>query len=98
MIINHHEILVLYDGVEVPLWLYHEVLDQIKEIIDIWPHNTCYTLKNICDREFWDSLTQGEQRLAGKCVPHMIISGVLPLECTGKNRANALLYRKKKWV
>jgi hypothetical protein len=30
-------------------------------------------------RDFWDSMSSGEQRLAGRCIAHLVFHGKLPL-------------------
>jgi hypothetical protein len=39
-----------------------------------------YTAKKLAGRDFWDSMSSGEQRLAGRCIAHLVSHGELPLE------------------
>jgi len=97
MSINRNDILIFDDGFEIPRWLYNDIISQVRAALKVWTDDVCLTLKMMSDRDFWRQLTQGEQRLVGKCVPHMVINGVLPLSFAGKDKANALKYRNNKW-
>ena len=38
-----------------------------------------YNLKVLCGAEFWKPLSDGQKRMAGRCMVHMVEVGLLPL-------------------
>jgi hypothetical protein len=71
--------IILCDGYTVPNTLYTNVREQVAEIIPAVERDVKYTLEMLCGREFWDQLTDGEKRIAGRCMAQMIVKGLLPL-------------------
>jgi hypothetical protein len=50
-----------------------------------------YEARTLCDPDYWDALTRGEQIKAGACVAYMVRNGDLPLEfaectCSGQKK------------
>jgi hypothetical protein len=87
------EILVLYDGMRGHS-AHRAFYDSIRrEILDIAPAlipGEGYTAEMLCGPEFWCQLSDNEQRLAGRCVAHMVRNGLLPLirlDCRHKSPA-----------
>ena len=74
--------LILYDGHElytVPAAFYSVVRNQVAEIIPAVERDVKYTLEMLCGEAFWKQLTDGEKRMAGRCMAQMIAKGLLPL-------------------
>lgn len=38
-----------------------------------------YTAKKLAGRDYWDSMSSGEQRLAGRCIAYLVSHDKLPL-------------------
>jgi hypothetical protein len=80
------EILVLYDGMR-GYSAHRAFYDNIgREILDVTPAlipGEGYTSEMLCSPAFWSQLSNNEQRLAGRCVAHMVRSGLLPLRRLG---------------
>jgi hypothetical protein len=53
---------------------------QVEEIIPAMIPGVKYPLKVMCDPPFWDALTDGQKRIAGRCMVHMVENGMLPLQ------------------
>jgi hypothetical protein len=78
---NHNDTVtyvVLYDGYTAPAYLYNAVRYQVEEIIPAVDPDEIYTLEILCGEAFWQSLTAGEQKMAGRCMAHMVITKQLP--------------------
>ena len=58
------------------LALFHQVKDIIPGMIP----GVRYTLDMLCGPTFWDALTDGQKRIAGRCMVHMVETGMLPLQ------------------
>lgn len=71
--------IILYDGYTVPEKFYKAVLYQVKEIPPALLPGEKYTLEMLCGDVFWQLLTDGEKRMAGRCMAQMVVSGILPL-------------------
>ncbi len=69
---------ILYDGYTVPNTLYTKVRNQVAEIIPAVERDVKYTLEMLCGEAFWKQLTDGEKRMAGRCMALFIVKGLLP--------------------
>ena len=69
--------LILADGYTVTESFYNKVGSQVAEIIPAMLPGAKYTLEMLCGDEFWQSLSNGEKRLAGRCMAHSVASGQL---------------------
>ena len=54
-----------------------------------------YTAKKLAGRDYWGSLSSGEQRLAGRCIAHLVSHGELPLVFVRGKHEYPLRYRLK---
>jgi hypothetical protein len=71
--------IMLHDGYCVSAPFYNTVLLQVEEIIPALERGVKYTLEMLCGEKFWDLLTDGENRMAGRCMANMVVHGQLPL-------------------
>lgn len=71
--------LILYDGYTVSEAFYNKVRRQVHEIIPAMLPGEKYTLEMLCGDEFWLPLSDGNKRLSGRCMAHMVTRGLLPL-------------------
>ena len=69
---------VLYDGYTVSADFYDAVRHQVEDIIPALDPDGIYTLEMLCGNEFWQSLTAGEQKTAGRCMANMVVTNQLP--------------------
>jgi hypothetical protein len=72
------EYIILYDGYTVAAAFFDAVRYQVEEIIPALDPNGIYTLEVLCGDVFWQRLTAGEQRLAGRCMASMVVNKQLP--------------------
>ena len=87
--------LVFKDGFAAPKALYKSVKEQVQEIIPALSSGSALTLEDLCGADFWGSLTDGQRRLAGRCMVFMVRNGKLPLEFTGHICASPKRYQLK---
>ena len=83
-------------GYTVPLSLFKGVLSNVMEIIHILTVDMELTLKEICDKDFWENLSTGEKIAAGHCMVHMVKTKMVSLEFAEKRYENSILYLLKK--
>lgn len=74
-----NEYFVLHDGYPVELALYKSIQKRVEGAIPKMKPGRKYELKTLCGYNFWDPLGSGKQRLAGRCLYHMVLLGLLPL-------------------
>ena len=84
----------LRDGWCAPLPLFKTILERIREVIDGMEPGVLYTLEELVDPEYWQTLSRGDRRTAGRCGPEMIMAGLLPeIEIGECKRTRRLRYR-----
>jgi len=71
--------IMLYDGYTVPEKFYNVVLYQVREILPALIPGEKYTLELLCGDAFWLPLSDGQRRMAGRCMAHMVNNDQLPL-------------------
>jgi hypothetical protein len=74
--------IILYDGHEVytvTAAFYNAVRLQVEESIPGLIHGEKYKSEWLCGNAFWKPLSNDEKRMAGRCIAHMVVTGVLPL-------------------
>ena len=71
--------IVLNDGLTVTEVFFSALLHQVEEIYPAMIPGVKYTLEMLCGPTFWGPLTDGQKRVAGKCMVHMVENGMLPL-------------------
>ncbi len=85
---------LLRDGWYGPESLYITILDRIREIIGGMQPEVLYTLEDLVGTDYWRTLSIGERRTGGRCVPDMIVRGLLPdIEIGECKRTRRLRYR-----
>ena len=73
---------MLYDGeciYTVAAAFYNAVRYQAEEIIPALIPGVKYKSEWLCGDAFWTPLSDGEKRMAGRCIAHMVVNGLLPL-------------------
>jgi hypothetical protein len=70
---------LLYDGHAVRQTLFDGVRLHVEEALPRLKPGARYTAKMLCGDEFWGRLTRGECSMAGRCLAHMVMKGLLPL-------------------
>lgn len=81
-IVESHQIdryILLHDGYTVLEIFYDVVRQQVDARLPDLERGKSDTAKRLCGEEFWLGLTNGERRMAGRCIAHMVVHGVLPL-------------------
>lgn len=86
-------IIFLYDGYSVSEKLYMAVLYQVEEVIPAMECDVKYTLKMLCGDAFWRTLSDGEKRMAGRCMAHMVVNKRLPLRFADSKHEYPKWYR-----
>jgi hypothetical protein len=79
---NVHMYIMLYDGDNVytaSAAFYTAVRLQVEEVIPGMERGVKYTLEMLCGDAFWRTLSDGEKRMAGRCMAHMVVNKRLPL-------------------
>jgi len=66
---NH---LVLRANLCVPDWLFRSIQRQVAEIVPGVDPYAEYTLETLCGDEFWESLSNRQRRLAGRCMAYLV--------------------------
>jgi hypothetical protein len=66
-------------GYFVSITFYNAIRLQVEEVIPLLDRDEKYTLQMLCGEAFWDPLTEGERRMAGRCMSHMVRNNLLPL-------------------
>ena len=69
---------LLHNGYTVSADFYDKIRYQVEEILHVLDPNEIYTLEKLCGDEFWQSLTAGEQKTAGRCMANMVVTKQLP--------------------
>ena len=93
---NNPEIfLVLNPKLTVSKSFFDTVNRQVKEMIPALFLGHGYTLEDLCGADFWGPLSDGQRRLAGRCMVYMVRNGLLPLEFTGHICASPKRYQLK---
>jgi len=73
------EYLVLkYDLIVTEVFFY-ALLYQVDGILPVLIPGEKYELKVLCGESFWNLYTDGQKRIAGRCMVHMVETGMLPL-------------------
>jgi hypothetical protein len=85
--------IVLYDGYTVSAAFYNSVCHQVEEIIPAMEPDMRYPLKVLCGKAFWQPLSDGEKRMAGRCMAQMVVGGLLPLRFAEGRHEYPKLYR-----
>lgn len=93
-----HEIeqtMSLQDGYAVSKVFYNCIRLQVEDVLPALQPDDRYTLKTLCGKEFWGQLAIGERRMAGRCMAHMVVIGLLPLSFADSKHEYPKWYRLK---
>jgi hypothetical protein len=88
--------IILHDGYDmysVPAKFYTAIRLQVEEVIPALKHDEVYTLEMLCGEVFWDTLTNGKRRMAGRCMTHMVANNLLPLRSVKGRHEYPKLYQ-----
>ena len=85
--------LVLSATQALPNALLDSVLEHEKDRLPTLSTERTYTLKQMCDKEFWRALPKVDRLRAGQCLSYLVEAKRLPLVPNGKTEGNALRYR-----
>lgn len=69
----------LQDGYTASRAFHESIRLQVEEVLPALQRDARYTLKTLCGNEFWNRLSPGERRMAGRCMAHIVVTGLLPL-------------------
>ena len=89
---------ILYDeydgcaGYSVPVSFYNAIRRQVEEVIPVLLRDEKYSLEMLCGEAFWNPLTEGECRMAGRCMSHMVRNNLLPLRFAESKHEYPKLY------
>jgi hypothetical protein len=75
---QNEKFLVISPKLTVPRSLYNSILRQVTEIAPAVNPYQEYTLQVLCGDEYWQSLSNWNRRLAGKCMAHMVTHELVP--------------------
>jgi hypothetical protein len=73
------EFLILNHGLTVPKVFFLALFHRVLEITPAMEPGVIYTLKVLCGEDFWSMYTDGQKRIAGQCMVHMVEHRMLPL-------------------
>lgn len=76
---NSTTYILLGDGYCVSSDFYTALIRQVEAIVPALDAFESYTLKALCGDAFWRQLSNGERRMAGRCMAHMVSHKILPL-------------------
>ena len=80
--IKVHTYIMVYDGENiytVSAAFYNAVQYEVEESIPGLTPSWKYKSEWLCGDAFWTPLSDGEKRMAGRCIAHMVVNGLLPL-------------------
>ena len=86
---------VLSDGYSISGDFLSAVQAQVCEALPYLEPGYTYTADELCGAEFWNDLTPGEQRNAGRCLAYLVAQGTLPLVRVPGKHEYPLCYRLK---
>ena len=70
---------LLSDGYPVTKTFYDNVRHQVEASLPALERDARYTLEMLCRATYWDQLSLGERRIAGRCMSDMVERKLLPL-------------------
>ena len=89
------EKVLLHDGSQVDAEFYERIRHHVTGQLRIGDLGQTRTLRQICSKNFWLNLSNGERRLAGLCVMNMVKKAELPLASAGKDSSHSQRYCRK---
>ena len=88
-------VVVLPGGHTAQKAFYDRIQQQAMKVIPTLRRIKAYRSKDFCGGTFWEKLTVGQQRLAGRCIARMVEAGHLPLVPIEGKPNDALWFRHK---
>jgi hypothetical protein len=88
--------LILDNSCTVSQSFYTGIREQVTDIFPALLPDVEYTLQMLCGPEFWESLTDGERRLAGKCMVDMVKNELVPYTDACKSCQSPKVYTANK--
>lgn len=85
--------ILLSDGFSTAREYYTAVYGHVAERVPEAARGRIYTAKTLSGDDFWSLLSPGERRLAGRCIAHMVVRGLLPLVFVKAKHEYPLRYR-----
>jgi len=80
--------LVLSNTQTLPIALLDSVLEHVKHQLPTLRSERPYTLKQMCDKEFWNALPKEDKLLAGQCMSYLVKTHRLPFMPDGHVHAS----------
>jgi hypothetical protein len=68
------------------------ICTQVQKRLKVLSRNNEYRSDQLCGADYWDDLTSGEQKNAGKCILKLIHIGLLPLVVVKKRHEYPLVF------
>ena len=96
---NHNDVythIMLYDGdnvYTVSAAFYNAVRYEVEESIPGLIPGMKYKSEWLCGDAFWEPLSDGEKRMAGRCIANMVVNGLLPLRFAKSKHEYPKLYQ-----
>lgn len=59
-------------------YMIKEVYNKVTERAPLIEFGIPLTLEEICGKEYWDSLSPGDKKYAGKCMKELVEAGLVP--------------------
>ena len=76
-----------------PSALLADVRREVEAVLPKLIPDKIYTLRALCQKSFWDELSNGQRRTAGQCMAYLVQTKQLPLTIAGRSHGNSVLYR-----
>lgn len=83
----------LLNGFRAPTTFYHQIQIEVSKGISKMDSNHLYTLKELCDKSFWDALPNSKKWLAGRCFAHMVSEKIFHLRFVKYKRSPTKRYQ-----
>lgn len=92
---NSEVLIVLPNGLVVPLPLYTTIVNYVTAVIGTLPRGVALTLERLCGSEFWAALPVAEHTTAGRIVAHLVREGELQLQFVGCKHRTPKVYERR---
>ena len=84
---------VMYDGYPIPKAFFDQIQQQLEKTLPTLKRSGRYKARPVLGEAFWESLTNGERRMAGKCLAHLVSLKRVPLHFVKSNHEYPKFYR-----
>lgn len=93
---NHIETRCIFaDGYTLSSDFCRAIACQVEEIVPALIPDASYTLEMLCGEAFWARLSNGERRMAGRCMAQLVVNSKLPLCFADSRHEYPKYYRLK---